>query len=186
MQLKNESRFIEDLKNKETQNNAFESLLNQYKEPLYWHIRKIVLNHDDADDVLQNTFIKIFKGIKNFKGESKLYTWMYRIATNESLNFLKLKAKKYFNSSEEMMTYIVQNLKEDPFFDGDELQHKLQVIISMLPQKQKLVFQMKYEQNMKFKDISEILGTSIGALKASYHIAVNKIKKEINEIQTFL
>ena len=85
-----------------------------------------------------------------------------------------------------MMTYIVKNLKEDPFFDGDELQHKLQIIISMLPQKQKLVFQMKYEQNMKFKDISEILGTSIGALKASYHIAVNKIKKEINEIQTFL
>ena len=95
MQLKNESRFIEDLKNKETQNNAFESLLNQYKEPLYWHIRKIVLNHDDADDVLQNTFIKIFKGIKNFKGESKLYTWMYRIATNESLNFLKLKDLKF-------------------------------------------------------------------------------------------
>ena len=186
MQLKNEFKFIEDLKNKETQNKAFESLLNQFKEPLYWHIRKIVLNHDDADDVLQNTFVKVFKGIKNFKGKSKLFTWMYRIATNESLNFLKLKTKKYFNSSEEMMNSRIKNLKEDPFFDGNELQHKLQVIISKLPQKQKLVFQMKYEQNMKFKDISEILGTSIGALKASYHIAVNKIKKEINEIQTFL
>ena len=96
MLLKNESQFIERLKNKETQNSAFEVLLTNYKQPLYWHIRKIVLNHDDADDVLQNTFVKIFRGILSFKGESKLYTWMYRIATNEGLNFLKLKAKKYF------------------------------------------------------------------------------------------
>jgi RNA polymerase sigma factor (sigma-70 family) len=185
MLLKNESQFIERLKNKETQNSAFEVLLTNYKQPLYWHIRKIVLNHDDADDVLQNTFVKIFRGILSFKGESKLYTWMYRIATNESLNFLKLKAKKYFQSSEEMMNTLANNLKEDPYFDGDKLQIELQKIISNLPDKQKLVFQMKYEQNMKFKDISEILGTSLGALKASYHIAVKKIKEKIKEIQTF-
>jgi RNA polymerase sigma-70 factor (ECF subfamily) len=110
---------------------------------------------------------------------------MYRIATNESLNFLKLKAKKYFQSSEEMMTKLAENLKEDPYFDGDALQLKLQLLIANLPKKQKLVFQMKYEQNMKFKDISEILGTSVGALKASYHLAVKKIRIEITKNQTF-
>jgi|TARA_B110000503_G_scaffold143277_1_gene243735 RNA polymerase sigma factor (sigma-70 family) len=185
MILENESNFIESLKNKKTQNSAFETLLNNYKQPLYWHIRKIVLNHDDADDVLQDTFVKIFKGISKFKGESKLYTWMYKIATNESLNFLKLRAKKYFQSSEEMMNTLANNLKEDPYFDGDMVQLELQKIISNLPDKQKLVFQMKYEQKMKFNDISEILGTSVGALKASYHIAVKKIKEKIKKIQTF-
>jgi len=183
--LKKESDLINNLKNKNTQNVAFENLIQQYKEPLYWHIRRILLNHDDSNDVLQNTFVKVFKGIQNFKGDSKLYTWIYRIATNESINFLKIKSKKYFQGSEEMTNYMLSNLKDDPYFDGDELQLKLQFIISKLPEKQKLVFQMKYEQNMKFKDISEILGTSIGALKASYHIAVGKIKKEIKEIQTF-
>ncbi len=183
--MKKESQLIAELKNKLTQDKGFEKLLSMYKKPLYWHIRKIVLNHDDADDVLQNTFVKIFRGINNFKGDSKLYTWMYRIATNESLNFLKLKAKKYFQSSEEMMNTLANKLKEDPYFDGDDLQLKLQIMIARLPDKQKLVFQMKYEQNMKFKDISEILGTSVGALKASYHLAVNKIKDEIKKIQTF-
>ena len=183
--MKKESDLIKNLKNKNTQNVAFENLIQQYKEPLYWHIRRILLDHDDSNDVLQNTFVKVFKGIQNFKGDSKLYTWIYRIATNESINFLKIKSKKYFQSSEEMTNYMLSNLKDDPYFDGDELQLKLQFIISKLPEKQKLVFQMKYEQNMKFKDISEILGTSIGALKASYHIAVGKIKKEIKEIQTF-
>ena len=110
---------------------------------------------------------------------------MYRIATNESLNFLKLKAKKYFQSSEKMMNNLANNLKEDPYFDGDKLQLELQKFISSLPSKQKLVFRMKYEQNMKFKDISEILGTSVGALKASYHLAVKKIKEKIKKIQTF-
>ncbi len=183
--MKKESDLIKNLKNKNTQNVAFENLIQQYKEPLYWHIRRILLDHDDSNDVLQNTFVKVFKGIQNFKGNSKLYTWIYRIATNESINFLKIKSKKYFQGSEEMTNYMLSNLKDDPYFDGDELQLKLQFIISKLPEKQKLVFQMKYEQNMKFKDISEILGTSIGALKASYHIAVGKIKKEIKEIQTF-
>jgi len=183
--LNKETQLVNELKDKRTQDKAFENLLMQYKQPLYWHIRKIVLNHDDADDVLQNTFVKIFKGIKKFKGDSKLYTWMYRIATNESLNFLKLEAKKYLQSSEEMMTILAKNLKEDPYFDGDALQLKLQLLIANLPKKQKLVFQMKYEQNMKFKDISEILGTSVGALKASYHLAVKKIRIEITKNQTF-
>ena len=135
--------------------------------------------------MLQNTFIKVFKAINGFKEQSKLYTWIYRIATNESLNFIKSKAKKHFKTSEEIMIAQTNKLKEDPYFDGDELQIKLQELINTLPVKQKLVFQMKYEQEMKFKDISEILGTSEGALKASYHIAVKKIKKEIIKIQTF-
>ena len=183
--MENESKFIANLKDKESQNKSFEILLSKYKEPIYWHIRKIVLDHDDAHDVLQNTFIKVFKAINGFKEQSKLYTWIYRIATNESLNFIKSKAKKHFKTSEEIMITQTNKLKEDPYFDGDELQIKLQELINTLPVKQKLVFQMKYEQEMKFKDISEILGTSEGALKASYHIAVKKIKKEIIKIQTF-
>ena len=183
--MENESKLIAILKDKESQNKSFEILLSKYKEPIYWHIRKIVLDHDDAHDVLQNTFIKVFKAISGFKEQSKLYTWIYRIATNESLNFIKSKAKKHFKTSEEIMITQTNKLKEDPYFDGDELQIKLQELINTLPVKQKLVFQMKYEQEMKFKDISEILGTSEGALKASYHIAVKKIKKEIIKIQTF-
>ena len=183
--MENESKFIAKLKDKGSQNNSFEILLDKYKEPIYYHIRKIVLDHDDAHDVLQNTFIKVFKAINNFKEQSKLYTWIYRIATNESLNFIKSKAKKHFKTSEEIMIAQTNKLREDPYFDGDELQLKFQEAINTLPVKQKLVFQMKYEQEMKFKDISEILGTSEGALKASYHIAVKKIKKEIVKIQTF-
>ena len=183
--MENESKFIAKLKDKGSQNNSFEILLDKYKEPIYWHIRKIVLDHDDAHDVLQNTFIKVFKAINNFKEQSKLYTWIYRIATNESLNFIKSKAKKHFKTSEEIMIAQTNKLRQDPYFDGDELQLKFQEAINTLPVKQKLVFQMKYEQEMKFKDISEILGTSEGALKASYHIAVKKIKKEIVKIQTF-
>ena len=128
---------------------------------------------------------EVFKGIDKFKLESKLYTWIYRIATNESLNFIKSKAKKFLMSSKEMMDYQINNLKEDPYFDGDELQVSLQKAINSLPTKQKLIFQMKYEQNMKFKEICEILETSEGGLKASYHIAVKKIKKELLKNQTF-
>ena len=137
--MKNESSFIESLKNKKTQNASFEILINKYKEPLYWHIRKLVLNHDDTDDILQNTFIKVLRGISKFKGNSKLYTWIYRIATNESLNFLKSKSKKFSNNSQEMMEYLVKNLKDDPYFNGDELQIKLQLIISNLPEKNLII-----------------------------------------------
>ena len=177
--MKDESNFIANLKDENSRDKAFEILLDKYKKPIYWHIRKIVLDHDDSHDVLQNTFIKVFRGIKNFKENSKLYTWIYRIATNESLNFIKIKAKKHFKTSEEMIKCQTEKLKEDPYFDGNELQLELQKIVNSLPTKQKLVFQMKYEQEMKFKDIADILETSEGALKASYHIAVKKIKKEI-------
>lgn len=139
----------------------------------------IVLDHDDADDVLQNTFIKIFQNLKNFKGESKLFSWMYRIATNESLTFIKQKAKKYKISSEELQNKTIENLKADSYFDGDEIQLKLQKAIRLLPEKQQLVFKMKYFEELKYEEMASILDTSVGALKASYHHAVKKIESYI-------
>ncbi|WPR71526.1 sigma-70 family RNA polymerase sigma factor [Flavobacterium sp. NG2] len=171
-----EKEFIERLLNPKTQNESFQKLLLDYQKPLYNHIRNIVLNHDDADDVLQNTFIKVFQHLKNFKGESKLFSWMYRIATNEALTFLNQKAKKSGISSEALQNKTIDNLKSDSYFDGDELQIKLQKAITTLPEKQQLVFKMKYFEELKYEDISEILGTSVGALKASYHHAVKKIE----------
>ena len=183
--LNKEERLIKDLKDSAKKDLAFETLVNLYKEKLYYQIRRIVLNHDDTDDVLQNVFIKVYKGINKFKGDSKLSTWMYRIAYNESINFLKLKEKKYFFSSEIMMNTMVNNLKEDPYFDGDETAIKLQSIMAKLPEKQKLIFQMKYYEDLKFTEISEILGVTVGALKASYHIAKKKIIDELKLNQTF-
>jgi len=174
--LEEEKAFILELLNPKTQNEAFQKLLKNYQKPLYHHIRNIVVNHDDADDVLQNTFIKVFQHLNNFKGESKLFTWMYRIATNEAITFLNQKAKKHHTTTEAYQTIAVNNLKADRYFDGDEIQFKLQKAVSSLPEKQKLVFNMKYFQDMKYEEISEIIGTSVGALKASYHHAVKKIE----------
>ena len=171
-----EITLIEQLKNASTKNDAFRELVKQYKERLYWHIRKIVISHDDADDVLQNTFIKIFKNIESFNQESKLYSWMYRIATNESLTFIKQKAKKNKVSTEELNTKIIDNLAADVYFEGDEIQIKLQKAIALLPTKQQLVFKMKYFEELKYEEIAFILDTSVGALKASYHHAVKKIE----------
>lgn len=168
--------MVERLKDKSSQAKAFEELVNAYKERLYWHIRRIVLNHDDADDVLQNTFIKVYKNIHSFKGESKLYSWMYRIATNESLTFIKQKAKKLGVTSEALQESVLGNLQSDVYFEGDEIQLKLQRALATLPEKQKLVFNMKYFQEMKYEAISEVLETSVGALKASYHLATKKIE----------
>ncbi|MGX1929244.1 RNA polymerase sigma factor [Flagellimonas sp. 2504JD4-2] len=171
-----EETLVNELKQKESQARAFEVLVNTYKERLYWHIRRIVLNHDDADDVLQNTFIKVYRNIEGFKGDSKLYSWMYRIATNESLTFLKQKSKKLGVSDEELKTAMIENLQSDVYFEGSEIQLKLQKALATLPDKQKLVFTMKYYQEMKYDEISEVLETSVGALKASYHLAVKKIE----------
>lgn len=171
-----EETLVSELKDLDTQAKAFEVLVNTYKERLYWHIRRIVLNHDDADDVLQNTFIKVYKSIHGFKGESKLYSWMYRIATNEALTFLKQRSKKSGISNEELQDNLVNNLQSDVYFEGDEIQLKLQKALATLPEKQKLVFNMKYFQDMKYEEISEVLETSVGGLKASYHLAVKKIE----------
>jgi len=150
---------------------AFGMILDKYQERIYWHIRKMVIHHDDADDVLQNTFIKIWKGLAKFRGDSELFTWIYRIATNEALSFLKQKAGKSGRNVEDPELSFATSLMADDFFDGDEIQLKLQVAISKLPNKQKLVFQMKYSEDLKYEQISKILDTSVGALKASYHHA---------------
>ena len=137
----------------------------------------MVLNHDDVDDVLQNTFIKVFGNLKNFKGDSKLYSWMYRIATNEAITFMQQRAKKQGISNEEVQQKAINKLESDVFFDGDEIQLKLQKAIAKLPDKQQLVFKMKYFEELKYEEMSEILTTSVGALKASYHIAAKKIEE---------
>lgn len=179
--LLEEKEFIRRLLDPTTQNTAFEKLVSEYKRPLYYHIRSIVLNHDDADDVLQNTFVKVFRYLKDFKGDSKLFSWMYRIATNEALTFLKQKSKLKGIGSEELQSKIVDNLQTDIWFDGDEIQLKLQKAVARLPEKQQLVFKMKYFQNLKYEEISEILGTTTGALKASYHHAVKKIEDYVTK-----
>ena len=176
-----EEQLILHLQDKEKCHTAFRELVALYKERLYWHIRNMVKDHNDADDVLQNTFIKIFNNIESFKGESRLFSWMYRIATNEAINHLNNKAKNLKLSSEELQEHIVGNLESDVYFDGDEIQLKLQKAIAALPEKQQLVFNMKYFEELKYREISDILGTSEGALKASYHIAVKKIEDYLKE-----
>ncbi|OIP51662.1 MAG: RNA polymerase subunit sigma-70 [Flavobacteriaceae bacterium CG_4_8_14_3_um_filter_34_10] len=181
MKLETEEILIADLQSETNRDIAFRELISLYKERLYWHIRKIVLNHDDADDVLQNTFIKIFRNIKGFKGESKLYSWMYRIATNEAITFIHNKAKHNQVSSEKVQQIAINNLEADVYFEGDEIQLKLQKAIATLPQKQQLVFNMKYFDEHTYEQLSEILETSVGALKSSYHIAVKKITAYLTE-----
>lgn len=174
--MADEAQLLEQLKSVNDRDQGFKALVTLYKEPLYWHIRHIVKSHDDADDVLQNTFIKVYKNIHNFKGESKLFSWMYRIATNESITFINKNAKRLQTSSEEINRLAINNLATDVYFNGNDIQIKLQEAIATLPQKQQLVFNMKYFQDLKYKDMSDILETSEGALKASYHIAIKKIE----------
>ena len=172
----NESILLQQLKSNTSKEQAFKELVSLYKERLYWHIRHIVKSHDDTDDVLQNTFIKVFKNIDNFKGDSKIYSWMYRIATNEAITFINKNAKRLQITNEETQVIAINNLQSDVYFEGDAIQLKLQEAIATLPQKQQMVFNMKYFQDIKYKDMSEILETSEGALKSSYHIAVKKIE----------
>ena len=178
--MQNEATLLSQLKSEDTKELAFKTLVELYKERLYWHIRKIVISHDDSDDVLQNTLIKIVRNIHNFKGDSKLFTWMYRIATNEAITFLNSKARRHQISDETLQQLTLENLKADIYFEGDEIQLKLQNAIAQLPKKQQLVFNMRYFDAIKYKDMSEILETSEGALKASYHIAVKKIKSYLS------
>ncbi len=169
----NEPELIEQLKDTHTREQAFTRLVREYQEPIYWQIRRMVNNHDDADDVLQNTFLKAWGAIENFRGDSKLSTWLFRIATNETLNHIE--RNKNSRAMDMADTYTGLHLQSDPYFDGDETQLQLQDAISKLPPKQRQVFNMKYFQEMKYEDMSQILGTSVGALKASYHHAVKKI-----------
>jgi RNA polymerase sigma factor (sigma-70 family) len=176
---KDDRELISELKQENTRDLAFHRLVKLYQERLYWHIRKILLNHEDTDDVLQNTFIKVWKSIKNFREESTLYTWLYRIATNESITFLNSKKRRNLLPLNDVSDYLMENLTSDPYFEGDELQMKLQQAILKLPEKQRIVFNMKYFDEMKYEDMSKILDTSVGALKASYHHATKKIEEYI-------
>ncbi len=172
----NDHELLEMFRDEDKVNYAFNLIVRKYQERLYWQIRKIVINHDDTDDVLQNTFIRAFKGLSAFNEKSQLYTWLYRIATNESLTFLRKKRKRLFLSLNDVENQLANRLVSDEYFSGDEIQLKLQKAVLSLPEKQRLVFNMKYYDEMKYNDISEILNTSVGALKASYHHAVKKIE----------
>ena len=178
---KQQSIFVNALRNSETKEKAFKRLVSEYKVRLYWHIRKLVLDHDDAHDVVQNTFIKIHLNIDKFRENSSLFTWMYRIATNESLNFINSKAAKMGLLNQEWIEAKADGLMADSYFDGDQAALKLQKMVARLPEKQRIVFNMKYFDNLNYQDISEVLDTSVGALKASYHHAVKKIKAELND-----
>ena len=179
--LIDEIALVEELQNIQTKEKAFRILIKEYKERLYWHIRRIVISHDDADDVLQNTFIKVFKGIDNFKQDSKLYSWMYRIATNESITFINKRARERNIDITEMKQKLVSNLQSDKWFSGNDIELILQEAVATLPEKQQLVFNMKYFDHMKYQEISDILETSVGGLKASYFHAVKKIELYIKK-----
>lgn len=170
----NEEIIIEELQNPATARNAFAQVVAHYSEPLYWQIRKMVISHDDTDDLLQNTFLKAWNNIEQFRGDAKLSTWLYRIAINESLSFLNKERQRNNVSIDDESQFLINNIETDPWFDGNELQLRLQKAIARLPEKQRLVFNMRYFDEMKYEDMSEILGTSVGALKASYHHAAKK------------
>ncbi|HAT62539.1 MAG TPA: RNA polymerase subunit sigma-70 [Prevotella sp.] len=173
--MKTDERIIlGKLQNPSTIREGFCMMVRQYSEPLYWKIRRIVLNHEDADDVLQNVFMKVWSHLDDFKGGSSLSTWLFRIAINEALDFLR-KNKNNVGISDNGNLLVVDRLMADEYFDGDETQAKLQAAIATLPEKQRVVFNMKYFDDMKYSEISKVLGTSEGALKASYHLAVGKI-----------
>ncbi|MBS3739217.1 MAG: sigma-70 family RNA polymerase sigma factor [Bacteroidetes bacterium] len=176
MEIEEEKDLINRLCSDDHADKAFAELVDFYKERLYWHIRYMLKNHEDTDDVLQNVFIKIYKNIHKFKGDSRLYSWMYRIAKNESLTFLKKRSKMLKISSEELQTHIVNNLESDVYFEGNQIQLQLQKAISTLPEKQREVFQLRYFEEMKYKDMAELLETSESALKSNYHHASKKVE----------
>ncbi|GAB1453616.1 RNA polymerase sigma factor [Draconibacterium sp.] len=169
--------LIADLKNEKTRDLAFQKLVNKYKERLYWHIRKMVMDHDDADDILQNTFIKVWRSVDKFREESSLYTWLYRIATNESLTFINSNKRRSMVPMNDTSEFLMNNLESDVYFDGDEIQLRLQEAILKLPEKQRIVFNLKYFEEMKYEEMSHVLDTSVGALKASFHHAVKKVEE---------
>lgn len=173
----NEREVLDLLQDEKTQRRGFELIVAQYSEQLYWQIRRMVYSHDDANDLLQNTFIKAWTSIDYFRGDAKLSTWLYRIALNECLTFLSKQRAMSTVSLDDPEADVLQKLESDPYFSGDKLQATLQKALLTLPEKQRMVFNLKYYQEMKYEEMSEIFGTSVGALKASYYHAVKKIEK---------
>lgn len=163
----------------DTKEKAYTAIIKKYQEKLYWHIRRLVVGHDDANDVLQNVFIRVWKGLENFREDSQLYTWLYRIATNESLSFLEQQKKRASVSLGEGDSGLSERIKADDHFDANKLEWKLQLAIQQLPEKQRIVFNLRYYDEMPYEEMSRVLETSEGALKASYHHAVKKIEESI-------
>ena len=164
------------------QEEAFNGIVNAYTERLYWHVRRFLCSHEDTNDLLQDIFIKIWTALPTFRGDAKLYTWLYRIATNEVLNQLRKKRFKALVSLESSAALIEKMIDDDVHFNGNQLQRELHKAIQRLPEKQRVVFSLRYFDEMKYEDISEITGTSVGALKASYHHAYNKVKDEMQKV----
>jgi RNA polymerase sigma factor (sigma-70 family) len=175
MQL-DDKELLHQFKQPETKEKAFTAIIKKYQEKLYWHVRRMVVDHDDANDVLQNVFIKVWKGLENFREDSQLYTWLYRIATNESLTFLDQQKKRASVSMDESDAGLSNKIKADEGFDANKLEWKLQLAIQQLPEKQRAVFTLRYYDEMPYEEMSRVLETSEGALKASYHHAVKKIE----------
>lgn len=179
MKVQEDDEILKLLADPKKEEQGFKILMKKYQEPLYWHIRRMVGSHDDANDVLQNTFIKVYKNINRFESKSKLYTWLYKVATNESITFInKLKRKKTETLDHDDRVY---HLKADDPIDGEQIIKRLKTAISSLPEKQKMVFNMRYYDEMTYDQISQTLGTSVGGLKASYHHAVKKIEAFFKE-----
>ncbi|MDE6008395.1 MAG: sigma-70 family RNA polymerase sigma factor [Muribaculaceae bacterium] len=174
-----EKELVKQLQNPATANAAFGVLLKHYSQPIYWQVRKMVVSHDDANDLVQNVFLKARNNLHNFRGEAKLSTWLFKIAINESINFVNKEKQRLQLSEDADESFLLNNIEADSFFDGEELQRDLQKAIAALPEKQKLVFNMRYFDEMKYEEMSEILGTSVGALKASYHHAVKKVTEKL-------
>lgn len=185
METTNEQDIISQLRNPSQRRAAFAKVVSQYSQPLYWQIRRMVTWHDDADDVLQNTFLKAWMGIENFRGEARLSTWLHRIAYNETLTFLSRQHETISldtsigddnDTDDDATLTLAGTLESDPYFDGNEAEALLQAAVASLPAKQRAVFTMKYFDEMKYEDMAEVTGTSVGGLKASYHLAVKKIE----------
>jgi RNA polymerase sigma factor (sigma-70 family) len=171
-----DEEILSKFRDEKTRNEAFNLLLKKYQQKIYWHVRRMVIDHDDADDIVQDVFIKIWKNLPGFRNDAQLYTWMYRIATNECITFLNKKKQKNNISLDDVDFELADTLSSSDQFTGDQIQKKLQEAILTLPDKQRLVFNMKYFDDMKYEEMSEVLGTSVGALKASFHLAVKKIE----------
>ena len=171
-----DAEILRKFQDEKTRNEAFNLLLKKYQQKLYWHIRRLVIDHDDADDIVQDTFVKIWKNLPGFRSDAQLYTWMYRIATNECITFLNKKKQRNNIPLDDVAYELADTLADSTYFNGDKAQLKLQQAILTLPEKQRLVFNMKYYDDMKYEEMSDVLGTSVGALKASFHLAVKKIE----------
>ena len=180
-ELSEDKDLIAHFRVEQTRSMAFALILKKYQKKIYWHVRRIVIDHDDADDVVQNTFIKVWENLKGFREDSKLYTWLFRVATNEALLFLSKKRANYKVQLDDVDFELAETLVASNYFDGNAAELKLQTAILTLPEKQRLVFNMKYYEALKYEEIEEILGTSVGALKASYHHAVKKIQEYLKK-----